>query len=223
VIVTPSAPPDTLTTPPGKFVVLEGIDGAGKSTHLDFICGLLERHVGRAVVRTREPGGTPAGEAIRRILLGELEPGNTDIDGITETLLAFASRRAHVQSLIRPALNAGQWVVSDRFTDSTRAYQGGGAGVDRVWIDSLAYVVEAGCHPDRVYVFDLSAEDAARRRGGRHAPQDRFESRDCEYFERVRAVYADQAQRHPDRYRIIDSRLSLEEIRKVLEQDILSI
>lgn len=203
--------------------MLEGIDGAGKSTHLDFICGLLERHCGKPVVRTREPGGTPVGEAIRRILLGEVDSGHTDIDGITETLLAFASRRAHLEGLIRPALARGQWVVSDRFTDSTRAYQGGGAGVDMAWIDSLADLVEEGCTPDRVYVFDLPAEDAARRRGGRNADQDRFESRDCEYFERVRAVYGERARKCPDRYRIIDSRLSLSKIQKILEKDILSI
>lgn len=203
--------------------MLEGIDGAGKSTHLDFICGLLERHCGKPVVRTREPGGTPVGEAIRGILLGEVVPECTEMDGITETLLAFASRRAHVQGLIRPALDTGHWVVSDRFTDSTRAYQGGGAGVEMAWIDSLAHLVEEGCSPDRVYVFDLPAQEAALRRGNRNAGQDRFESRDCEYFERVRAVYGQQARKYPDRYRIIDSRMSLDEIQKVLEEDISSL
>ena len=220
--MTRPAATDATVTRKGRFIVLEGIDGAGKSTHLDFVCATLERHCGRAVVRTREPGGTPLGESIRSLLLGE-SAGGTDIDGETETLLAFAARRAHVEGLIGPMLREGRWVVSDRYTDSTRAYQGGGAGVDSDWIESLAEKIETDCIPDRVYVFDLPADQAAHRRSGRNPSMDRFEARGCDYFERVRTVYLRQAERHPGRYRIIDARLTVEQIHMELEKDILTL
>ena len=200
----------------GKFLTLEGVDGAGKSTHLDWIAARL-RAAGKNVVVTREPGGTPLGEELRKLLLAQ--PMHLE----TETLLMFAARREHLERLILPALQAGSWVLSDRFTDATFAYQGGGRGLDLGRIEALERWVHQGLQPDLTLVFDLSVEEAKRRRSAATAAPDRFEQENLEFFARVRAVYLERAARFPQRIRVIDASRSIEIIRKELEEIIITI
>jgi dTMP kinase len=195
----------------GKFITLEGVDGAGKSTHMPWIADAL-REKGREVIETREPGGTAVGEALRAILLSE----SMDIE--TETLLMFAARREHIVKVVQPALNAGHWVLSDRFTDATYAYQGGGRGVPAHRIALLETWVQQGLQPDLTLVFDVSVEVARRRVHQENARPDRFEQLDEGFFDRVRAVYLDRARAHPRRIRIIDAGGSFDDIRKQLEE-----
>lgn len=199
----------------GKFIVLEGIDGAGKSTHLDFICEQIREHKQVEVLLTREPGGTPLAEKIRALLLHE--PMSVE----TEVLLVMAARKDHVEQRIRPALEQGQWVVCDRFIDSTRAYQGGGGGVNLGWIDALNDRASGGLSPDRVYLFDIPSELAAQRRGGRGSVSDRFEEQGVAYFDRVRDVYVNQRRLFAeDQTLAIDAQQSIEAIREILRKDI---
>jgi dTMP kinase len=195
----------------GKFITLEGVDGAGKSTHMDWIRRRIEA-AGKKVVVTREPGGTPLGEELRRLLLSQ--PMHLE----TETLLMFAARREHLEQVIRPALAAGVWILSDRFTDATFAYQGGGRGLDIGRIEILENWVHQGLQPDLTLVFDLSVEEARRRRMAATAAPDRFEQESLDFFARVRAVYLARAARYPDRIRLIDASRTVEDIRKVLEE-----
>ncbi|CAG0986978.1 dTMP kinase [Burkholderiales bacterium] len=185
----------------GRFVTLEGIDGAGKSTHVAYIAGCI-RAAGHAVVTTREPGGTPLGEALRGLLLHE--PMCHD----TETLLMFAARREHVERVIRPALARGDWVLCDRFTDATWAYQGGGHGVERARIAELARWVHGDCEPDLTILFDVptavSRERLERARNGGRA-LDKFEREGVSFAERVREVYHERARAEPHRFRVVDS------------------
>ena len=200
----------------GKFLTLEGVDGAGKSTHLDWIAGRLTA-AGKKVVVTREPGGTPLGEELRKLLLAQamhLE---------TETLLMFAARREHLERLILPALAEGSWVLSDRFTDATFAYQGGGRRLDLNKIETLENWVQQGLQPDLTLVFDLSVEEAKRRRSAATAMPDRFEQEDLDFFTRVRTVYLTRAERYPERIRLIDASQTIENIRKSLEDIILTL
>jgi dTMP kinase len=201
----------------GRFIVVEGIDGAGKSTHLDFICRQLEVARGVKVLRSREPGGTPLAEKIRDLLLHQA------MDAKTEVLLALAARRDHVDQLIAPALAAGTWVVCDRFTDSTRAYQGGGRGLGCEWIDRLTAELIGGLTPDRVYLFDAPAALAAQRRAERAGQGDRFEVQNEAFFDRVRNIYLEKAKTLPEVYRVIDSSQSIPDIQKMIEEDIISI
>ncbi len=201
----------------GKFIVVEGIDGAGKSTHLPLICAEIERQYGVKTLLTREPGGSPLGESIRQLLLHQ------PMDGQTEVLLAFAARRDHLLNVIEPALARGDWVVCDRFTDSTRAYQGGGRGVSMAWIDAMAATVHQGLEPDRVFLFDASAELAYSRRTVRAQDADRFEQMDLPFFSRVREVYLDRAKVFSQIYQVIDSSKSLDEIQNLLKKSILYI
>lgn len=199
----------------GKFIVLEGIDGAGKSTHVAFIAQHIRDHHGVEVLVTREPGGTPLAEKIRELVLHE------SMDVETEVLLVTASRRDHVKQVILPALQSGQWVLCDRFVDSTRAYQGGGGGVSLKWIDELSAWATLGLAPDRVYLFDAPAALAAQRRGQRGQAEDRFEAQDLAFFERVRDVYLNQPRLFSeDSLRVIDSVLSVTEIQKLLADDL---
>ncbi len=195
----------------GKFITLEGVDGAGKSTHLDWIARQIEA-AGNKVVVTREPGGTPLGEALRQLLLTQ------SMHLETETLLMFAARREHLEQVILPALAAGTWVLSDRFTDASFAYQGGGRGLDLGRIEILENWVHQGLQPELTLVFDLSVEEAKRRRAAATAAPDRFEQQDLDFFSRVRAVYLARAARYPERIRVIDAGRSIEDIRKLLEQ-----
>lgn len=200
----------------GKFITLEGVDGAGKSTHLDWIARRIEA-AGKPVVVTREPGGTPLGEELRKLLLAQamhLE---------TETLLMFAARREHLEQLILPALAAGSWVLSDRFTDATFAYQGGGRGLDLARIEALESWVHQGLQPDLTLVFDLSVEEAKRRRMAATAAPDRFEQESLDFFARVRSVYLARATRYPKRIRLIDASQTVDTIRKSLEEVIITV
>ena len=202
----------------GRFIVLEGIDGAGKSTHVEFIAQAIREHHGVQVLITREPGGTPLAEKIRELVLHQ------PMDVETEVLLVTAARRDHVKQVIRPALQAGQWVLCDRFVDSTRAYQGGGGGVSLKWIEELSGWATFGLTPDRVYLFDAPAELAAKRRSHRGQAEDRFEAQDIAYFERVRDVYLNQPRLFAeDSLVVIDSALSVSRIQEILYKDLLSL
>ena len=197
----------------GMFITLEGVDGAGKSTHVAGIADLL-RARGKDVVVTREPGGTPLGESLRTLLLEQ--PMHVD----TETLLVFAARREHLAQVIAPALDAGRWVLCDRYTDATYAYQGGGHGVPAERIEELDAWM--GVVPDLTLVFDVPAEVARRRRAGSAIPPDRFEREDPAFFDRVRRVYLQRARLDPRRVRIVNGDRSPEEVKNELE-DILSV
>lgn len=196
----------------GKFITFEGIDGAGKTTHLPWFRERLEEKVaaiGHAVVTTREPGGTPLGEALRELLLHE----RMDLE--TEALLMFAARREHLAQVIEPALARGDWVLSDRFTDATFAYQGGGRGLPRDKLETLERWVQGGFQPDLTVLFDLPPETASARRGAARSP-DKFESETGAFFLRTRAEYLRRAEEAPHRFAIIDASRSIEDIRKAL-------
>ncbi len=195
----------------GKFLTLEGVDGAGKSTHLDWIARRLES-AGKKMVVTREPGGTPLGEELRKLLLAQ--PMHLE----TEALLMFAARREHLDKVILPALEAGIWVLSDRFSDASFAYQGGGRGLDLARIEILENWVQQGLQPDLTLVFDLSVDEAKRRRSAATAMPDRFEQENLDFFARVRAVYLARAQRYAQRIRLIDASQTINDVRKSLEE-----
>jgi dTMP kinase len=196
----------------GRFITLEGIEGAGKSTVAKFAREWLEAH-GHEVTLTREPGGTPLAERVRQLVLDRQgEP----ITPATETLLMFAARGLHLENLIRPALARGAWVVCDRFTDATRAYQGAGRGVSREWIEQLAAEIQRGLNPDCTLLLDLPVAaglERVRRRSGA-APTDRFEEEPAKFFERVREEYLQLARAEPARIRIIDASGNLESVQQ---------
>jgi dTMP kinase len=195
----------------GRFITLEGIEGAGKSTVAALVNDWLVSRGITAVV-TREPGGTPLAERVRKVVL---EKGEERVSATAETLLMFAARSIHLENLIRPALAAGQWVICDRFTDATRAYQGYGRGMDLKWIEELAQAVHADLQPDCTLLLDLPVSvGLARARNRSGAAADRFESEMEEFFERVRAGYLTLAQREPQRVRTIDASASLSEVAK---------
>lgn len=198
----------------GKFITLEGIDGAGKSTHIAVVAEQLRARA-KEVVVTREPGGTPLGEKLRDLLLSQ--PMHRD----TETLLMFAARREHIAQVIAPALAAGRWVLSDRFTDATYAYQGAGRGMARDRLALLERWVQAGLQPDLTLVFDVPVEVAAQRLSG--SRRDRFEGEDGAFFERVRAEYLARSAAEPGRVRIVDGNRPLPYVKKHVEELILTI
>ena len=198
-----------------KFITLEGVDGAGKSTHLQFVADAATAASGRRAIVTREPGGTDLAERLRQAILEEpLEP-------LAETLLIFAARAHHVAKVIRPALEAGSWVVCDRFLDATYAYQGAGKGVPVELIETLSAASHPGLVPDRTLVFDCSYEVARKRLAGSGKRLDRFEREDRAFFERVREAYLERARAEPGRMRIIDAGAELAQIRKHLERALL--
>jgi len=199
----------------GKFITLEGVDGAGKSTHLVWIAERL-RAGGREVVVTREPGGTPLGERLRELLLAE--PMHIE----TETMLMFTARREHLARVIAPALEAGRWVLSDRFTDATYAYQGGGRGLSIDRIAALEKWVQGDLQPDLTLYFDLAVEVARRRLAATETTPDRFEREAAGFFERVRSAYLERAAANPRRIRVIDAAESLDNIKKTLEKILLT-
>jgi len=198
----------------GKFISLEGIDGAGKSTHIGGIADFL-RARGKDVVVTREPGGTPLGEKLRELLLSQ--PMHIE----TEALLMFAARREHIAQVIVPALAAGRWVISDRFTDATYAYQGAGRGMAADRIAALERWVQDGLQPNLTIVFDAPVEVALARLT--KARSDRFEREDRGFFERVRAGYLERAAAEPRRLRVVDGVRALAEVKKEIEEIISSI
>lgn len=190
----------TMTTP-GKFITLEGVDGAGKSTHLAFVADWM-RQQGCEVIVTREPGGTPLGETLRELLL------HRDMDADTELLLMFAARQQHLAELILPALASGAWVVSDRFTDASYAYQCGGRGIAEARITALETWVQRGFRPDLTLLFDVPPEVAEARRSAARAA-DRFEREADSFFSKVRRAYLERAQAEPGRMRVLDARQSI--------------
>lgn len=187
----------------GRFITFEGIDGAGKSTQIDRLETLVEAS-GRVVCRTREPGGTPVGEKIRGILLAE------DMIPETETLLFFAARAEHAARKIRPALDRGEWVISDRFTDATYAYQVGGKGMSGERVEALERWTLGGFEPDLTVLFDISPAVAARRLAARAGTEDRFEAMGEDFFAKVRAAYLERARRRPERFLIVNAELAPE-------------
>ena len=198
----------------GTFITFEGIDGAGKTTHLDWFRQQLAAKLeasGTQVVMTREPGGTPLGETLRGILL------NQPMDLETEALLMFAARREHLAQVIEPALSRGDWVLSDRFTDATFAYQGGGRGLPRDKLEALERWVQGGFQPDLTVLFDVPTDTASERRSSARAP-DKFESESEAFFERTRDEYLRRAAESPQRFFIVDSTRSIEQIREKLEE-----
>ena len=194
----------------GKFITLEGIDGAGKSTHHGWLVDAL-RQRGITLVATREPGGTPLGEKLRELLLTE------SMHLETEALLMFAARREHLDKLRLPALERGDWVLSDRFSDASFAYQGGGRGLSRGKLKTLEAWVQGDLRPDLTLLFDVPTEVARARLAAAGNSPDRFEREQQEFFERVRLAYLDRAQREPRRIVRIDATRPVAEIRVELE------
>ncbi len=184
-----------------RFISIEGVEGAGKSTLIAAL-GTLLRARGHVVQVTREPGGTPVAERLRHVVL---ERGTETISPATETLLMFAARGMHVDNLIRPALQRGEWVLCDRFTDATRAYQGGGRGVDAQLIEQLATAVHGDLWPGRTLLLDLPVERGLARMAQRAGTIDRIEAEKVEFFERVRARYLQIAQHEPRRLAVINA------------------
>lgn len=199
----------------GKFITFEGIDGAGKSTHVETIAAYV-RSLGKTVITTREPGGTPLGERLRELLLHE--PMHLE----TEALLMFASRREHIAKLIAPALERGDWVISDRFTDATFAYQGGGRQLDINKLDVLEQWVHAEFQPQLTLLFDVPLE-VARERLDKTRSLDKFEREQQDFFARVRNAYLQRAAQFPQRIRIIDSTRPMHEVNQQLEQLVLAL
>jgi dTMP kinase len=190
----------------GLFITLEGIEGAGKSTVARSIGDWLGKR-GVGAVLTREPGGTPLAERVRQIVF---DRGQEHLSAATETLLMFAARGIHLENLIRPALERGDCVVCDRFTDASRAYQGAGRGVDPTWIESLASQVQGGLQPDCTLLLDLPVPMGLERaRSRRTGAADRFEAEAQVFFERVRAAYLELARREPGRIHVIDAAVAL--------------
>ena len=192
----------------GKFLTVEGIDGAGKSTHIGFVTEYLKR-AGKTVVSSREPGGTPLGEKLRDLLLHEkmhLE---------TEALLMFASRREHMAQVIEPALSSGAWVLSDRFSDASFAYQSGGRGMDRARMEALEAWVHPHLQPDLTLLFDVPLEVARERLDATRA-LDKFEREQEAFFARCRAEYLRRAAQFPQRFAVIDSTRSIEATRQAI-------
>lgn len=195
----------------GKLVTLEGVDGAGKSTHMEFIADAL-RAKSRHVIVTREPGGTDLAERVRASILAQaMAPG-------METLLLFAARADHVMRVIEPALAAGTWVVCDRFTDATAAYQGAGKGVSLKSIQMMAELAHPGLEPQRTLVFDCPYEVAQERLAASRRNLDRFEREDRAFFERVRGAYLARAKAEPARMRVIDATADIERIRAAITE-----
>ncbi|WP_181259101.1 MULTISPECIES: dTMP kinase [Telluria group] len=199
-----------MTVPRGKFITFEGIDGAGKSTHIRYCADLVAAR-GIELVSSREPGGTPLGEKLRELVLHE--PMHLE----TEALLVFASRREHIAQVIEPALARGAWVISDRFTDASFAYQGGGRGLDLIKIETLANWVHPELWPDLTILFDVPLE-VARARLDATRELDKFEQEKADFFLAARNEYLRRAAQYPERFRVIDSTQTIEAIRVQLAE-----
>ncbi|CAH1192844.1 Thymidylate kinase [Candidatus Nitrotoga sp. BS] len=198
-----------------KFITFEGVDGAGKSTHLAWFADALRKR-GKEVLVTREPGGTPLGECLRDILL------NQPMHAETEALLMFAARLEHIEQVIKPALQRGVWVVSDRFSDASFAYQGGGRGVKVEKLEQLECWVHENFQPDLTLLFDVPVE-VARQRLSKNTTLDRFEQEKDSFFEKVRQAYLDRCKKNPDRFALINAAKTPEEVKEDLEKEILSL
>ena len=195
----------------GRFITFEGIDGAGKSTQIDVIEATLKAR-GIEVIRTREPGGTPLGDVIRKELL------SVDMDPATETLLFFASRAEHIAKVIRPAIERGAWVLSDRFTDATYAYQVGGRGFPAHKVEELERWTQGELQPDRTVLFDIDPQVAAER-VAKARQLDRFEKENLDFFTRVRNAYLTRAQQTPERFLIVNSMQDKDLVSDILRKE----
>ena len=195
----------------GRFITFEGIDGAGKSTQIDVIETTLKAR-GFEVIRTREPGGTPLGEVIRKELL------SVSMDPATETLLFFASRAEHIAQVIKPALNRGAWVLSDRFTDATYAYQVGGRGFPAHKVEELERWTQGDLQPDRTVLFDIDPKVAAQRVAQARS-MDRFEKESLDFFTRVRNAYLTRAKESPERFLTVNSMQNKESVSEILRKE----
>ena len=198
------------------FITVEGIEGAGKSSNIAFAENLLRSH-GHDVLLTREPGGTPLGEELRQLLLGHKHDG---MDDLTELLLMFAARAEHLHNKILPALEAGKWVICDRFTDATYAYQGGGRQLDTSAITTLENLVQGSRRPDLTLLLDLPVETGLARAAKRSEP-DRFERQKLDFFQRVRDAYLQIARQQPARVKVVDASLELDRVQEQIS-DILT-
>lgn len=192
----------------GKFITVEGIEGVGKSTHIEVMRAAIEAR-GLSVLTSREPGGTPAAEKIRGILL---EHGDEPVPDIAELLLMFAARSLHVNNVIRPAIAAGTWVICDRFTDTSRAYQGAGRGFPIAEIDRIADWVHPDLQPDLTLLLDAPVEIGMQRAGKRSQP-DRIETSKDDFFTRARECYLELAKAEPDRFAVVDASQEIDEVR----------
>ncbi len=199
----------------GKFITLEGMDGAGKSTHIPHIIALLQAQ-GHEVVSTREPGGTDLGERLRELVLHET------MHVETETLLMFAARKEHIECVIKPALARGAYVLSDRFTDATYAYQSGAKGLTASKIEALEQWVQGEFQPDLTLLFDVPVEVSVERLRATRSP-DKFERENAEFFSRIRLAYLQRASANSNRFRVIDANKPLDEVAKTVESIILSL
>lgn len=195
----------------GRFITFEGIDGAGKSTQIDVIEATLKAR-GLDVIRTREPGGTPLGEVIRKELL------SVSMDPATETLLFFASRAEHIAKVIRPAIERGAWVLSDRFTDATYAYQVGGRGFPAHKVEELEKWTQGDLQPDRTVLFDIDPEVAAQR-VAKARNLDRFEKENLDFFTRVREAYLTRAKQSPERFLVVNSMQEKDTVSDILREE----
>lgn len=202
----------------GKFITIEGTEGVGKSTNLGFVRDWLSAR-GKHVVVTREPGGTPMAEEIRHLLLSNRDES---VFPLTELLLIFAARAQHLEQVVKPALARGHWVLCDRFTDSTYAYQGGGRGFDRAQIRQLETLVQDDLRPDMTLILDIDIELGLSRARQRSEP-DRFEGETIAFFERVRGVYQELAASAPERYTLVNAGQSLEAVQEDIEQVLLGL
>lgn len=203
---------------PGRFITVEGTEGVGKSTNLAFIQHWLEAQ-GHRVLVTREPGGTPLAEELRSLLLA---PRDETVDPMAELLMVFAARAQHLEQVIKPALATGTWVLCDRFTDSTYAYQGGGRGFDQSVIAQLETLVQGELRPDLTVILDIEVEKGLARASRRSVP-DRFEGEAVAFFERVRAVYRELAARAPNRYAVVDAGQPLEQVQQAIKQVLINL
>ncbi len=202
----------------GRFITVEGIEGVGKSTNIEFLGVLIEDN-GFSVMRTREPGGTPMAERIRELLL---EHGEEPMTDIAELLLFFAARSLHINNAIQPALEAGQWVVCDRFTDASRAYQGNGRGVNQETISTLADWVQEDLQPYLTILLDAPAE-VGMGRAGRRSAADRLEIEKTDFYARVRQGYLTLAESEPERFAIIDASQPLDQVQAAIKDIVVSL
>lgn len=200
---------------PGRFITLEGGEGVGKSTNLAFVAALLES-AGLDVLQTREPGGTPLAERVREIIVS---PAGEPVPPMAELLLIFAARALHIENLIRPALEAGRWVLCDRFTDASYAYQGAARGLGEATVGWLEARVQGTLRPDLTLLLDVDPAVGLARAGARGAA-DRFEQERIDFFAQVRAGYLARAAAEPDRFRVIDAAQPLDAVRRAITQHI---
>jgi len=199
----------------GKFITVEGIEGVGKSSNIEFLAALIEEN-GFSVICTREPGGTPMAERIRALLL---EHGEEPMTDIAELLLFFAARSLHINNAIKPALEGGQWVVCDRFTDASRAYQGSGRGLNQETISTLADWVQDDLQPDLTILLDAPAE-VGMDRAGRRGAADRLETEKTDFYTRVRVGYLALAESEPERFAVIDASQPLDRVQAAIKDTV---